>query len=838
MKKQSNRNRVLFLMLIIVFTLLSISVVSAQPTDISGHWAESQISNWFDKGLAEGYPDGTFKPDSTITRAEFAAMVNRAFNFTESGEVNVSNTAESGTTTGFSDVSLNKWYAKDIAIASQTGYILGYDDGTFKPDNMITRQEAAVMIGRILKLDTSDLTQADVFNDVSQIQDWGKGPIGAIADAGIMQGYPDGTFQPQRLITRAEALVSLDRAMNYDGVDIVQPVTPEAPKVTVNDKTNEVSGMTTAMEYKLDSGDWVKYRAKVFDALDFSGKHTLLVRYAADGDNPFGPATTLTFTRNTSYRHGRGSSPVNPGNNVLYYADVNQGTDYMDSALTACGFDVTKPADWSEFNTELQTGDFDLAISFNQGDIPNLDKDIMAAYIAQGGKVIFTDWNKTSEFAQLFNASYTGNENETPITITESALSNRITNPMSISNPGWGTWSMGLSATGGGQSLAYFPNSDDAIVLGNQGRTAILGFLGDTPPADDGQKFFENLLYFMTEATAPTHVSSITVTGEGSATTITTDNGTLQMSAAVLPDDANNKSVTWSVTNADGTETDKATINEIGLLTALKDGEVKVVATAKDGSGVQGELITTISGQETAPASDPVVVGDMHTAAPTADGYAISGQPTNIGKYTVGTRTGSSPAFATVIRGTEALVDVESANPAQGTAKWVGVLITTDEEVTDLAVKTPGMEAYTDFTQADVDEAVAAGGATATKTFVWWLKSEEIGTGKDISIKGQGEDESTAVTLSVTFEEYAAPAPAQAALDLLEATADAETTSYEAILLEVGALPESDYTAPSWTDYATAIADCDLTLTAADGQAALDAEVTAIQAALDLLENL
>ncbi|MDR4888382.1 family 16 glycosylhydrolase [Fredinandcohnia sp. QZ13] len=92
-------------------------------------------------------------------------------------------------------------------------------------------------------------------------------------------------------------------------------------------------------------------------------------------------------------------------------------------------------------------------------------------------------------------------------------------------------------------------------------------------------------------------VASITVTGEGGATAITAKDGTLQMSAAALPADADNKTVIWSVINPDGTETDKATIDTDGLLTAVKDGQVKVVATAKDGSGVTGSMTIDISGQ-------------------------------------------------------------------------------------------------------------------------------------------------------------------------------------------------------------------------------------------------
>ncbi|NOU98723.1 Ig-like domain-containing protein [Paenibacillus planticolens] len=92
-------------------------------------------------------------------------------------------------------------------------------------------------------------------------------------------------------------------------------------------------------------------------------------------------------------------------------------------------------------------------------------------------------------------------------------------------------------------------------------------------------------------------VSSISVSGAGGASAIATKGGTLQMSAEVLPANAIDKTFTWSVVNEDGTATDKATISSGGLLTAVKDGVVKVIATAHDSSGVKGEAKITISGQ-------------------------------------------------------------------------------------------------------------------------------------------------------------------------------------------------------------------------------------------------
>ena len=113
-------------------------------------------------------------------------------------------------------------------------------------------------------------------------------------------------------------------------------------------------------------------------------------------------------------------------------------------------------------------------------------------------------------------------------------------------------------------------------------------------------------------------MTGITVTGAGGATTITTDNGTLQLTATVTPSDATNKTVTWSVINGTG----QATINSTGLLTAVSNGTVTARATANDGSGVVGSLVITISGQ-IIPVTGITVTGASGATTITSDNGAL-----------------------------------------------------------------------------------------------------------------------------------------------------------------------------------------------------------------------
>ena len=176
------------------------------PTDIQGHWAQNTINKWVDKGDISGYPDGTFRPNNMITRAEFVVLVNNAMGYTKSGYAY------------FSDVPSHYWGKNAIQTGVAAGYISGDGNGIFRPNDPVTRQEAAAMISRILDLKQNE-SRAYRYTDSYAISNWAKGVVGAVSDAGIMAGYPDGSFGPNRVLTRAEAVLALDKTVNYQPGD-------------------------------------------------------------------------------------------------------------------------------------------------------------------------------------------------------------------------------------------------------------------------------------------------------------------------------------------------------------------------------------------------------------------------------------------------------------------------------------------------------------------------------------------------------------------------------------------------------------------------------------------
>lgn len=169
----------------------------AATNDISGHWAEQVLTEWQEKGLLKGYADGSVKPNNSITRAEFITLINNAKGITEEQSIS------------FTDVRPNDWFYS--AVARAAGYTKGYEDNTFRPNQTITRAEAAVMLANVAGLSQNE-AGADGFSDA--IPTWAKGSVGAVVAAGLMRGYPDGSFGANIPTTRAEAVSALDRVLN------------------------------------------------------------------------------------------------------------------------------------------------------------------------------------------------------------------------------------------------------------------------------------------------------------------------------------------------------------------------------------------------------------------------------------------------------------------------------------------------------------------------------------------------------------------------------------------------------------------------------------------------
>jgi len=201
---------------------------------------------------------------------------------------------------------------------------------------------------------------------------------------------------------------------------------------------------------------------------------------------------------------------------VLYYADSIIGTNYVTPALTAGSHTVTTAVSWADFNTKLAGGGYQLVIALNQNSGIGADLPTMQNYIAGGGRVILADWTQTATFATALGGGYTGTTNQNSLNFLVPALSAGITKPQVLSNPGWGTYSMGETVGGSSTSVCSFPNSNSCAVSGNGGRTLLLGFLSDTPSATDGVRLWTNLINFVLTGAGPTTLQPVPTLGQWS----------------------------------------------------------------------------------------------------------------------------------------------------------------------------------------------------------------------------------------------------------------------------------------------------------------------------------
>ena len=195
------RLRILFLFVLSLSFLLLPSPVQAAPAsfpDVSGHWAEAEINYLLGQGIVGGLPSGNFGVNLPITRAQAAKMI-------------AVQQALPSQTAAFSDVSAAHWANGVIGAVAAAGLMGGFPDGSFHPDQPLTRAEAAALLANTFLLSATITTPT--YSDVS-LAHWASGAVEGMAANFIAAGYPDGSFQPGKKVSRGEFSVFLARALN------------------------------------------------------------------------------------------------------------------------------------------------------------------------------------------------------------------------------------------------------------------------------------------------------------------------------------------------------------------------------------------------------------------------------------------------------------------------------------------------------------------------------------------------------------------------------------------------------------------------------------------------
>lgn len=259
-----------------VFSAILILILLFTQSGVMAHWADPYFAELSEKQIMFG-DDGGFRGDDPLLRCEFAAMLNRAFSFTE---VKVPN---------MPDVYMSDWYYNDLYTLVGAGIMNGDQDGMLHPKYPVTRAEAAVMLQRILKL-------ANVWGkentDPEDIPEWSKLSVFALIEGGIISGYPDGKFYGNRSLLRGEAAVLLKKAS-----DKLNPVkgdgTEENPFVIETEMQVSVMNKQLDAHYILKNDlDFteIKFPLIVSENRPFSGTfdgngHRIVVSRVEEGNN-------------------------------------------------------------------------------------------------------------------------------------------------------------------------------------------------------------------------------------------------------------------------------------------------------------------------------------------------------------------------------------------------------------------------------------------------------------------------------------------------------------------------------------------------------------------------
>ena len=158
------------------------------------HWANKAVNLLNEKNVISGYPDGTFLPSNLITRAEFTKLTAIFASGLEKGDL-----------INFSDVNESDWFYTYVSDASAYGVVSGIGDGIFEPYANIKREDAALIVYRLLDALGKAPIGSKVFSDRSEISGYARSAISALGSSGIVSGTGNGSFKPKDFITRAEA---------------------------------------------------------------------------------------------------------------------------------------------------------------------------------------------------------------------------------------------------------------------------------------------------------------------------------------------------------------------------------------------------------------------------------------------------------------------------------------------------------------------------------------------------------------------------------------------------------------------------------------------------------
>lgn len=499
----------LFLIISIILSMFPSMAFGSEFFDMPDNWSTAALENAVENGLLRGN-NGKIMPDEDLTRAQMAAIINRAFGSSEKASISK-----------FTDVYTKSWYYDDIAKSVYMKTFIGNGD-KFYPDNKITREEAFTALARAFKLSGSNNGVLDKFTDNNLLSDWALDGVSSLVSEGYVAGS-NGLLNPKQFITRGEFAQIMDNLLkgyiNAAGTyttDYTGNVMVNVPDVTLKNLT--ITG-------DLVIGDGVGNGTVTLDGVTVTGR-TIVRGGGKNSIRIIGNSNiqNIIIARVNGVVRVYVEDGTEIGEVIVDGSDdiIIKGTVGM---VTVLAFNVTVTATDATIESALVIGDNSKVI---------VDKTSTINKITVSGQGTSIDGNGTVKNVQVDNDNVTVNTPNTEVTAS--------------------TGTTGVTA--GGTTVQ--PGTTEKVKV-------------ESHATGSGGRVNNN------------YVSSIAITSAGNVMTVVNGN-TLQMSAFATPDNATNKTVTWSVIPVTGS----AIIDANGLLTATGVGTVTVTATSTDGSAVTG----------------------------------------------------------------------------------------------------------------------------------------------------------------------------------------------------------------------------------------------------------
>ncbi|QHV00924.1 S-layer homology domain-containing protein [Synechocystis sp. CACIAM 05] len=271
--------------------------------DLQGYWGSSYVTTLAERGIIGGFPDGTFQPNAQITRAQFAAIAVKAF------DLSPGNGSRS-----FRDVPANYWAAPAISAVNNSGLVTGFPDGSFRPEENITRAQALVILAKALGNKTNaDPNGLNPYSDRQAVPQWAMDSVARAANGGIIVNFPDANqINPNSLATRGEVAALVYQTLVKLGNGNFAPInigtnTPSAPITpVVTNLAIERIETNTNPRRPLQEGDELLIRA-----YGTPGASAIFELDGLNRDRPVAMQEVQSGIYETSYRIRRGDRQIN-----------------------------------------------------------------------------------------------------------------------------------------------------------------------------------------------------------------------------------------------------------------------------------------------------------------------------------------------------------------------------------------------------------------------------------------------------------------------------------------------------------------------------------------------